>query len=211
MTPSHQLDLLTDALLYYGRRKSTDLEVQLIQRRDKAEKVWSLAEEEIFAVLKEPLMCISERDIQQWMETKIEVAQPAHLKTRPTDTVPRWKRNYVMKLTKFNQLRLESDFQAVERHYGIKQRWCQSDEIFQSTLRDLDQEVRGHLILQAQNEARERVTLLNLKRTYPDGQGIAIRLSKQVNTCNRRLKKIITGYNGLQWPPQTTKFPSHLE
>lgn len=25
MTPSHRLDLLTDALLHYGRRKSTDL------------------------------------------------------------------------------------------------------------------------------------------------------------------------------------------
>lgn len=25
MTPSHRLDLLTDALLYYGRRKSADL------------------------------------------------------------------------------------------------------------------------------------------------------------------------------------------
>ncbi|MED6247147.1 hypothetical protein ATANTOWER_031915, partial [Ataeniobius toweri] len=109
--------------------------VQLIQRWHKAEKVWSLAEEEISAVLKEPLMCISEHDIQQWMETEIEVAQPACLKTRPTDTVPRWKRNYVMKLTKFNQLRplnqeyptgdetqLESDLQAIERHYGIKQR-----------------------------------------------------------------------------------------
>ncbi|MEQ2276444.1 hypothetical protein XENORESO_020148 [Xenotaenia resolanae] len=110
-----------------------------------------------------------------------------------------------------DETQLESDLQVIERHYGIKQRWCQSDEVFQSTLRDLDQEVRGHLILQAQNEARERVTLLNLKRKYPDGQGIAIRLSKQVNACNRRLKKIITGYNGLQWPPQTTKFPSHLE
>lgn len=46
---------------------------------------------------------------------------------------------------------------------------------------------------------------------FQDGQGIAIRLSKQVNACNRRLKKIVTEYNSLQWPPQTTIFPSHLE
>ncbi|XP_073729005.1 uncharacterized protein [Misgurnus anguillicaudatus] len=47
MTPSHRLDLLTDALLHYGRRKSTDLEVQLLQRVDKAEKILILAQKDI--------------------------------------------------------------------------------------------------------------------------------------------------------------------
>ncbi|XP_023192885.1 uncharacterized protein LOC111609322 isoform X1 [Xiphophorus maculatus] len=226
MTPSHRLDLLTDALLYYGRRKSADLDVQLFQRWDKAEKIASIAEEEISAVLKESPISISEHDLQQWMETQRHVAQAAHLKTRDKEIVPRWKRNYVMKLTEINQLRsgshkqesliedesqLDRDLRIIERHHGVKRRRLPSDDIFQRTLRDVDQELRGQLIRRAQNEARERTTLLNLKRRYNDGQGVAIRLSKQVTACNRKLKKIVTEYNNLQWPPQTGIFPSHLE
>lgn len=54
-------------------------------------------------------------------------------------------------------------------------------------------------------------TSIYISSFFTDGQGVAIRLSKQVNACNRKLKKIVTEYNNLQWPPQTGIFPSHLE
>lgn len=44
-----------------------------------------------------------------------------------------------------------------------------------------------------------------------DGQAIALRLSKQINGCNIRLKKNIAAYNCLQWPPQVASFPFRLE
>ena len=44
-----------------------------------------------------------------------------------------------------------------------------------------------------------------------DGQGIAVRLSKQITSCNRRLKNHIAAYNSLNWPPQMSSFPSRLE
>nr|XP_055072670.1 uncharacterized protein LOC129452673 isoform X2 [Misgurnus anguillicaudatus] len=67
MTPSHRLDLLTDALLHYGRRKSTDLEVQLLQRVDKAEKILILApQEDISSVIREAPVLISEGDMERW-------------------------------------------------------------------------------------------------------------------------------------------------
>lgn len=40
-----------------------------------------------------------------------------------------------------------------------------SDGIFQTTL--LDQDIRGTLLMQARTEAKERLTLLHLKRKYP--------------------------------------------
>lgn len=61
-------------------------------------------------------------------------------------------------------VRLDRDLRIIERHHGVKRRWLPSDGIFQRTLRDVDQELRGQLIRRAQNEARERATLLNLKR-----------------------------------------------
>lgn len=54
-------------------------------------------------------------------------------------------------------------------------------------------------------------TSIYISSFFTDGQGVVIRLSKQVNACNRKLKKIVTEYNNLQWPPQTGIFPSHLE
>ncbi|XP_040927240.1 uncharacterized protein LOC114857791 isoform X2 [Betta splendens] len=195
MSPSHRLDLLTEALLYYGRRKSADIEVQLHHRWEKAEKVTNLAKEELAAVLKEA-----------------------------PDSVPKWKRVYVTTLIELQQLKscdhdsavadekkIESCLQKIERQYYITRRWNQSDSIFQSTLLELDQDIRGKLVMQARTEARERLTLLQLKRKYPDGQGIAVRLSKQIKACNKRLRKTITDYNSLQWPPQTTIFPPQMD
>nr|XP_055072675.1 uncharacterized protein LOC129452673 isoform X3 [Misgurnus anguillicaudatus] len=93
MTPSHRLDLLTDALLHYGRRKSTDLEVQLLQRVDKAEKILILApQEDISSVIREAPVLISEGDMERWKK----LAQQ-----KPINTVCRWKRDYIIRLIQF--------------------------------------------------------------------------------------------------------------
>ncbi|KAI8483696.1 hypothetical protein Bbelb_386340 [Branchiostoma belcheri] len=53
MTPSHRIDLLTDAALHYARRKATDIEAALLQRMDKAGKMQALSEENICEVVKQ--------------------------------------------------------------------------------------------------------------------------------------------------------------
>ncbi|XP_035852925.1 uncharacterized protein LOC116055146 [Sander lucioperca] len=98
MTPSHRLDLLTDALLHYGRRKSTDLEVQLLQRLDRAEKISILAQEDLSSVIREAPVLVSERDVERWKKREMELAQQ---KQKPINTVCRWKRDYIIKLMKF--------------------------------------------------------------------------------------------------------------
>ncbi|XP_076744906.1 uncharacterized protein LOC143420650 [Maylandia zebra] len=66
--------------------------------------------------------------------------------------------------------------QTVDRHDHITRTWCESDLIFQSTLRDLNQEVRGQLMLRAGSEPRERSTLLNLKENMlTDRESVAVR------------------------------------
>ena len=44
-----------------------------------------------------------------------------------------------------------------------------------------------------------------------DGQGIAVRLSKQIHSCNRRLKNHIAAYNNINWPPQMSSCPPRVE
>ena len=63
--------------------------------------------------------------------------------------------------------RVESCLQAIERQRNIRKRWGQSDEVFLSTLGKLDEDVRADLLQRARTEARERATLLQLKRKYP--------------------------------------------
>ncbi|KAG5283607.1 hypothetical protein AALO_G00043950 [Alosa alosa] len=124
MTPS--LDLLTDGLLHYGRRKSTDMEMQLLQRLDRAEKITVLAEEDISSVIKEAPVLISERDIERWKKGKMDIAQHT---VKPTST---------------------------------------------------------------------------------DGQGIAIRLSKQVAKGNKRPRQAIHLYSGIEWSPQMNMYPAQI-
>ncbi|KAK2821370.1 hypothetical protein Q7C36_020713 [Tachysurus vachellii] len=136
MTPSHRLDLLTDALLHYGWRKSTDLRF-LLQRLDKAEKISILAQEDISSVIREA---------------------PG-----------------------------EDGKSLIQTSSLLLKMWT------------------------ARTESRERAVLLHLKRKYPDGQGIAIGLSKQVASSNKRLRQAIKEYNSIQWPPQMSIFPATID
>ncbi|XP_048035513.1 uncharacterized protein LOC125261015 isoform X2 [Megalobrama amblycephala] len=221
MTPSHRLDLLTDALLHYGRRKSTDLEMQLLQRLDKAEKISILAQEDISSVIREAPVLVSEEDMEKWKKREMELAQQ---KQKPINTVCRWKRDYIIKLIQFYKFKsgtrepymeceteIEDSLLNMEKKHRIGRRWQESDSDFQSTLKDVDCELRGQLICKARTESRERAVLLHLKRKYPDGQGIAIRLSKQVASSNKRLRQAIKEYNSIQWPPQMSIFPATID
>ena len=67
----------------------------------------------------------------------------------------------------FILFRIENCLQTIEGKHCIAKRWHQSDVVFQSTMKVLDWEVRGQLLLRARTEARERVTLLHLKGKYP--------------------------------------------
>ncbi|KAG1930605.1 uncharacterized protein LOC120488660 isoform X1 [Pimephales promelas] len=208
MTPSHRLDLLTDALLHYGRRKSTDLEMQLLQRLDRAEKISILAQEDISSVIREAPVLVSEGDMEKWKKREMELAQQ---KQKPISTVCRWKRDYIIKLIQFYKFKIEDSLLNIEKKHRIGRRWQESDSDFQSTLKNVDCELRGQLIFKARTESRERAVLLHLKRKYPDGQGIAIRLSKQIASSNKRLRQAINEYNRIQWPPQRSIFPTIID
>ncbi|KAL1249593.1 hypothetical protein QQF64_020598 [Cirrhinus molitorella] len=106
---------------------------------------------------------------------------------------------------------IEDSLRNIEKKHRIGRRWQESDSDFQSTLKDVDCELRGQLISKARTESRERAVLLHLKRKYPDGQGIAIRLAKQVASSNKRLRQAIKEYNSIQWPPQMSIFPATID
>ncbi|XP_047671916.1 uncharacterized protein LOC113663663 isoform X2 [Tachysurus fulvidraco] len=145
MTPSHRLDLLTDALLHYGWSKSTDLEVQLLQRLDKAEKISILAQEDISSVIREAPVLVSEGDMERWKKREMELAQQ---KQKPINTVCRWKRDYIIRLIQFYKFKIEDSLQNMEKKHRIRRRWQESDSDFQSTLKDVERELRAPTDLQ---------------------------------------------------------------
>ncbi|XP_028438302.1 uncharacterized protein LOC114558468 isoform X2 [Perca flavescens] len=146
--------------------------------------------------------------MERWKKREIELAQQ---KQKPIHTVCRWKRDYITKLIQFYKFKIENSLLNIETKHRIGRRWKESDLDFQSTLKDVDSDLRGQLICKARTESRERAVLLHLKRKYPDGQGIAIRLSKQVANSNKRLRQAIKEYNRIQWPLQMSIFPATID
>ncbi|KAJ8349417.1 hypothetical protein SKAU_G00245470 [Synaphobranchus kaupii] len=208
MTHSHRLDLLTDGLLHYGRKKSTDIEVHILQRRDKAEKTSQLVTEDLSRVLMEAPVSVSELDVRRWRDEERLLAEH---KQRPKDSVSKLKREYVLLLLHRHNIGLNDNLTALERKLKIPVRWEISDPALVATLRDMDMQDRTQLLSTARAEAKERMFLISLKKKYPDGQAIAIKLSKQIQLTNKRTAKAVKRYNSIKWPPQNASFPRQIE
>ncbi|KAI8493215.1 hypothetical protein Bbelb_292190 [Branchiostoma belcheri] len=232
MTPSHRIDLLTDAILHYARRKSADIEGCLMQRLDKAGKACILAEAEIAEVREKAPVAITEEDITRWDGREKEIILQA--KEKPRSTVCKWK-SYVMLLVQLESLhenileaqdgedgrtvtihqaalkQLTNKILLIEKKLRISTRWRPCDEEFREVLKEVDLEERTKFLTEARAEACERAFLIACKAKYPDGQAIAIKLSNQLKSINSKLEKTISRYNSLMWPPQDSVFPPSID
>ncbi|KAI8498153.1 hypothetical protein Bbelb_240970 [Branchiostoma belcheri] len=230
MTPSHRLDLLTDATLHYARRKSTDIESSICSRWDKAEKAFTQAQEELSQIISQAPVDVSEDDIKMWCAEEKTFYQQKHA---PTSTAgfPKWKKEYVTELTEYYTLReelgnedqeedlatsrlllrgMKEKLVAIEKKHNIGQRWKPSTGEYKRVLKELDEEQRTLLLNKARTAAGEMCFLLTLKGKYPDGQAIAVRLSRQLKTISGKLDKTCEQYNSIPWAPQHSKFPPSL-
>ncbi|XP_019617792.1 PREDICTED: uncharacterized protein LOC109465093 isoform X2 [Branchiostoma belcheri] len=227
MTRSHRLDMLTDGILHYARRKSTDIELSICHRMEKAEKMYAEADKELEEIIAQAPVPVSEEDILRWdKEEKETILQH---KRRPTSTAgPRkCEKEYVMKLTEFHALREEienaedgslSDLAAsysvlkgmkeklktMEAKHKLGRRWKPSDPKYQRILKLVDEEARTQLLDKARTQAWELAYLLGLKVKYPDGQAIAVKLSRQLKTSWKKLVLNTTTSNG---PHNRPSFP----
>ncbi|KAI8482701.1 hypothetical protein Bbelb_395810 [Branchiostoma belcheri] len=203
MTPSRRIDLLTDAIFHYTMRKTLDIDVALVTKLQNAKKASSVAEEGLKAVMNE-----ANATFAKW---KKEYAQKLHqLKTlrqkiqesQDEDDAAVYRASYV---------KLDDEVAGLERKHKIKQRWTPSSPDFVAVMKEVDMTVRTTLLSKMRVLAYERSFLMSLKKKYPDGQAIAIKLTKQLKTTNTKLQKTITSYNEVKWEPMTSDFPAAVE
>ncbi|XP_019614185.1 PREDICTED: uncharacterized protein LOC109462131 [Branchiostoma belcheri] len=100
MTASRRVDLLTDALLHYTRRKSSDMELTLKKKLDSARKSECVAQEGLAAVMEDAN--VSMDDIKTWATREKEAIWR---EKSPTPTRPGWKQDYATKLQKLKAVR----------------------------------------------------------------------------------------------------------
>ncbi|XP_019643775.1 PREDICTED: uncharacterized protein LOC109484857 [Branchiostoma belcheri] len=227
MTPSRRIDLLTDAIFHYTMRKTLDIDVALVTKLENAKKASSVAEEGLKAVMNEANVSVD--DIKAWSQRERE----AILMENPVaSTFAKWKKEYAQKLHQLKTLRqkiqesqdeddaavyrasyvkLDNEVAGLERKHKIKQRWTPSSPDFVAVMKEVDMTVRTTLLSKMRVLAYERSFLMSLKKKYPDGQAIAIKLTKQLKTTNTKLQKTITSYNEVKWEPMTSDFPAAVE
>ncbi|XP_078586229.1 uncharacterized protein LOC144868130 [Branchiostoma floridae x Branchiostoma japonicum] len=219
MTPSRRIDLLTDALLHYARRKTTDIEVTLVKKLESAQRAGSMAQDGLTSVMKDANVTMD--DIQAWSLREKEAICRGK---RPTSTITKWKREYVTKLWQLKAVRnkiltddaendaavyhssfaqLDKQLKKLEEDNNVVDRWAESSEEFVTTLEEVDWTTRTSLLSKMRSLAYERSFLTSLKRKYPDGQTIADKIAKQFKAANSKLQKTINSYNAIVWPPKS--------
>ncbi|XP_035665584.1 uncharacterized protein LOC118408832 [Branchiostoma floridae] len=89
-------------------------------------------------------------------------------------------------------------------------RWHPDHEDYISALKDVDEDERTRCLGEMRSASYKRAFLISLKQRYPDGQGIALKLSKQLSSANKKLTKAIQAYNNIQslWEPQSGQYPA---
>ncbi|XP_035688849.1 uncharacterized protein LOC118424401 [Branchiostoma floridae] len=228
MTPAHRFEKLSDALVHFAMRKAIDIEVTLKDKMRNTKMTETIADENLKEAMSHAGVPVSLDDIKRWQEMETELMKKK--KQPSTSTCAKWMKEYAGKLVRHHKLgkkiqecqddsalqvhhsaflKLESTLKGIEGEHGIT-RWQQSSPEFKAALKDLDIEERKQRLSTLQSVSCQRSFLISLKGRYPDGQEIALKLSKQIRSTNNKLSKAIQAYNTIPWSPQTGEFPPRL-
>ncbi|KXJ08252.1 hypothetical protein AC249_AIPGENE12525 [Exaiptasia diaphana] len=101
---------------------------------------------------------------------------------------------YLFKMTSTK----EKEVTSCEKRNNIKARWKLQDRAFDNAKQRLVSKKKTLLILKMHRLAAERVFLIEMKKKYVDGQGIAIKLSNQITKASNTLQKFLTSLNALR-------------
>ncbi|XP_061592259.1 uncharacterized protein LOC133457248 isoform X2 [Cololabis saira] len=203
MTPSHRIDLLTDALLHYSEKIRKNQAKALCSKAEKTNSVEEEAKTEIAEIMKQT--GLTELDVQRWAE---------HYKSEAKKTIDwTWEEDYVQKLLEHQHLEVlnrmatsdpelrarleksERQLQTIERKRHVGGRWTLNTEASRHLLSAIDDKKRQHALQAMYRLVLERRFLCGLVRKYADGQKIAIRLSKKINVVGQKIKNKVKEYN----------------
>ncbi|XP_065893420.1 uncharacterized protein [Dysidea avara] len=220
MRPSHRVDVLTDALLYYCRKIAKKIGQLLCKRMRHAKDVLNNATASLDILKQSSSEPLSEDDIECWSS---EMMQNISRNSLPHEILQSWQEEYVSLLDKISSvmnalessgfdnhvlgisymLIIDQKIQEIEQKHGIQTRWLDDCPEYFATKSVIQSKEKQKLKLKMRDQAKERWYLLKLKAKYADGQKIAIRLSRCINLVSKQLKGTIAKYNANQ--PESTQ------
>ncbi|XP_046841846.1 uncharacterized protein LOC124435957 [Xenia sp. Carnegie-2017] len=212
MRPSHRVDVLSDALLHYGKKTKINLGNLLMARMKRAVDVEETAKSDIEKLCRcFPSHRISIDNIREWMKDE-STFFGREVETEEED----WKCKYVIYLdlyadlyhrwngctdpseltVRFNQMKkIDEQLKIMERENSISARWQNTDSEYENAKREVASRKEKRVLSRMRKNVVERWFLLNLKSKYCDGQALASRLSKQITRVTKDVNKDIAAYN----------------
>lgn len=204
MTPENRTDLLTEALMHYGRKIRDRICTSLPGKMEKAVILENSSKNSLHELL-EPLSGVSEENVKVWVEEEKQMFASPTIGSHNVDLTT--QEEYCMELERLYKIRqvLSSEQLVEDKSYKklkasvhktekrLKICWNESHEEYKSCLSK--DKKRKSILLKIQRSVAERHFLLNLIKKYARGQAIAIRLCLQV-----KIKQMLTGYNEVGLP-----------
>ncbi|XP_030297532.1 uncharacterized protein LOC115596498 isoform X2 [Sparus aurata] len=204
MTPSHRVDLLTDALLHYSSRIRKSQAKALVLKAAKVKSVEEEANTEMTEIMKNT--GLTQQDIQVWTNQYQTEAK------RSVDWT--WEEDYVQKQIEHQELqvlrsvtasrtcdvttrldKLEKKIKTIEKLHGLGERWILTSESCLHIQSAMEDKKRQNSLQAIYRLALERRFLCGLVRKYADGQKIAIRLSKKISSICQKIKQKVKEFN----------------
>ncbi|XP_072030630.1 uncharacterized protein [Amphiura filiformis] len=224
MTPSHRIDLLTDGLLHYKRKKIQDMDCNLARNMEKANFVLGSTQSDLQEACKQ--LGVSIGDIDKWVQEEKE----KFTATSDDNTITE-EEKYVQVLLALDNVidtfsmcddleaqaklriqhsRLEKEAKDIQGTQKIKKRWRKTDAKFKRCKASIERKKKTFLIGRLHKQAMEYKFIQNLQKKYSDGQSVAARLSKSLQRVTKGMKTTLGQYNNAGFENNSGGLPNVL-
>ncbi|XP_065906279.1 uncharacterized protein [Dysidea avara] len=220
MGPSHRIDVLSDAILYYGQKGIDNIGKLICKKFHRAQSLKEESNKDLNDLMLMSPVQFSMADVERWEE---EERSQLLQDSSAINLSERWQAKYVKLIDMHEEIKssitsistvepssplfvppsqllecltqCEDKLKSLEQANGVRQRWSTSSTQYREAKTLVASEHRMCLLLKLEQAARERWFLLTLKAKYADGLAIDSRLSKRVSAVNNQIKKMLRSFN----------------
>ncbi|XP_065900357.1 uncharacterized protein [Dysidea avara] len=219
MGSSHRIDVLSDAILYYGHKAIDNIGKLISKRFDHAQTLNGECDKELNELMEMSPVPFTIDNVAKWeQEERSQLLED--LNSVNVRFFESWKAKYVKLIDLHAEIRVsissinvseenthlvsqlceqlndyEDKLSGFEHSHGVNQRWSPSSTEYHEVKALVASENRTHLLIKIEQAARERWFLLRLKAKYADGLSIAVRLSRRITTVNSHMKAMLNNFN----------------
>nr|XP_054764646.1 uncharacterized protein LOC129271292 [Lytechinus pictus] len=191
MTPSHRIDLLTDALYYFTKKKLDEMDIYLRVKIDNAVKVETEASVQLTAITQECKASVD--DIKAWREA--EKTSVGRVAKSAGSTALTWDEKYVKELLEYDTLRMQSALIRTEKVNKVPERWKVDDAKFITSNKSRQNKEKQEMLSNLHRKACDHSYAVACSKRYSAGQTLAARLTRQMKATSSSIHKAVKAYN----------------